>query len=83
MKRLMSYSLMLLVLLGATVLSEDVILGPEEDPYLIEDSTGTATSPADVRAAQIATALAASQQVDTVIISQLDCSMFPLTFSQA
>ncbi len=77
MKRLLSYSLMLLVLLGTAALSEDVVIGPEEDPYVIEDSTTASSSPEEVRAAQIATAEAASQQIDTLIISQLDCSMFP------
>jgi len=74
MKRLLSYSLSLLVLMGTAVLSEDVVIGPEDDPYIVEDSTTTAAADA-IRSGRVLSA--ASHAIDTVKISQLDCGMFP------
>lgn len=74
MKRLLSYSLIFLVLLGTTAFSQETVIGPEDDPYIVGDSTVTAAADA-IRSGRVLSA--ASQDVDTVKISQLDCSMFP------
>ena len=75
MKRFWVIAVLVIMSFGAMVVADDIIIGPEDDPYIVSDSADSQAVPAPGLVKS--PGFQFTPGINSISISQLDCGMFP------